>query len=115
MANNNVINIIVTVIRPSCIAEPDVSERLRKAMRAARREDWLTADEDIQLKSAVVAAMLETTDPDEKLLIEDSWRSLAALGALIGGVPVDMERASSVFSADRKPIPIFALWQETAA
>lgn len=49
--------------RDACRGEPDVGERVKKAMRACRGH-WLVTDERQQLNSALVADEVETEGGD---------------------------------------------------
>jgi len=108
--------IAIEEARDACKGEPDVEERLRKAMRKTHNH-WMETDPTRQIKSAVAAAMLETLGELEKARIAASWRRLsrfnAAIGALQAGVDVDLEKLLDDMPEDN--IPILKLWHELTA
>jgi hypothetical protein len=110
--NNAVLMIAVTSIRPECANEPALTERLRKAMRAAH-QFWLSTDDDLRFTAALTAAHLETTDEKEKEQITRSARFLSAISAGMNGVPVDL--AAAFGNDDFRPLPLMGLWNETKA
>lgn len=101
--------------RHACRGEPDITERLKKAMRACR-DHWMETNEANQFKSAIAAAMLESAG-DERTRIERSAAALNKLGAMIqaltAGVPVDLEAMAAEPKQDDL-IPLRTLWDETA-
>jgi hypothetical protein len=105
--------IATTEARHACRGEPDLFERIRKAMNATR-DHWMERDEDNQFRSAVAAAMMESPGPDRERL-ERSTRSLARLSAVVvaltSGVPVDVEKMSLEPEPDL--IPLVRLWRRT--
>lgn len=100
--------------RDACKGEKDISERLRKAMRACHRH-WMETNESNQFRSAIAGAMLESP-PEESDRIQRSATALgkmaAALGALTAGVPVDLE-AMLDETQDDDLLPLRKLWEET--
>src|SRR4051794_36305581 len=97
------------ILRPRCAGEPDVRERLRKAMRHVADIEWLGLPEDEQFRSAIAAALVEAP-PDQQALISRSLAPLKALNAAIQGVPVDCEAVFAATAGDE--LPLLALWRE---
>lgn len=99
--------------RDACKGEPDIMERLRKAM-AATHGHWMETNENNQFRSALAAAMVESDEP-EKDRIARSAKALNKVGAMIqalqAGVPVDMETMVSE-STDDDIIGLMGLWRE---
>lgn len=110
MSGDSNLAIGAALLRRHCEGEPDVRERIRKAMRRVD-ELWYTADEDLQFRSAVAAAMLESS-AEERTLIGRSVAPLRAIAAAIAGVPVDME---AVLADTGEVIPLLGLWHEVRA
>ena len=108
--------IAVLEARGACKGEPDVIERIKKAMRKCKGH-WMEVDESNQFKSAIVAAVLES-EGQEKDRIERSSRQLGRLSAVMtalqAGVPVDLE-AMAAEKMDDDIIPLMALWHEIKA
>jgi len=107
--------IAATEARHACKGEPDVIERIKKAMKACRNH-WMVTDEKEQFRAAVAAALLES-EGEEKDRIERSAQSLNRLGAMLNamqaGVPVDIE-AMAAEPQDADLIPLNKLWHDTA-
>jgi hypothetical protein len=101
--------------RSRCKGEPDVVERIRKAMRACRNH-WMVTNEPDQFRAAVAAALLESEGAD-KDRIERSAAALNKIGAMLGalpaGVPVDIEAMAAEPKQDDL-IPLRKLWDETS-
>lgn len=112
---NNVMAIAVHEARDACKGEPDILERVRKAMRACR-DHWMVTNEGQQLNSALAAAMLES-DEAEKDRIGRSGKNFnranSVLAALVAGVPVDLEQMAAE-KQDDDLLPIADLWRSTA-
>lgn len=101
--------------REACKNEPDLMERLRKAMKSARG-NWMAPPEAEQFRAAVAAAMLESPEP-EKDRIQRSAAALnridSMMAALAAGVPVDLEKMASE-PQDEDLISLRKIWDETA-
>lgn len=114
--NQNVLLIAIQDIRPHCQGEPDVTERLKKAMRRAH-ELWLTTEDDLRFTAALEAAYHESPEKEDKDIIERSVRSLATVGAAMKGVPIDFNAMESMMAAKDgktiKVLPLMKLWLET--
>ncbi len=108
--NDTVLMIAVTDIRPACAGESDLTQRLDKAFRQARRF-WLSTDENLRFKAAVVAVTMETTDEEEKTQIEWSSRMLYAYARLCGGGSVEELPEPP---PEIKLLPLIKMWRETA-
>jgi hypothetical protein len=111
---DNVMVIAVHEAREACKGEPDILERVRKAMRACH-DHWMVTNESQQLNSALAAAMLES-DALEKERIGRSGKAFnranSALAALASGVPVDLEKMLAEEQGDDL-LPIADLWRKT--
>lgn len=101
--------------RSRCAGEPDITERIKKAMRACH-DHWMVTNETEQFRAAVAAAMLESPDEAEKDRIARSSKALnkveAMLQALQAGVPVDFESMAAE-KQDDDILPLRQLWDET--
>ncbi len=87
-----------------------VEDQMRAAMEVTK-EFWLSVDEDVRFRGAVAAVLLENEGNQEVLdRIDTEMRMLNSMAALMGGVPVDMERALP--PEDFKRIGIRDLWME---
>lgn len=99
--------------RHACKGEPDLMERIKKAMRAAL-DHWMETDEAQQFRAAVAAAILES-EGAEKERLERSAAALNRLGAILSalqaGVAVDLEAEVSKPREDDL-IPLRKLWDE---
>lgn len=97
----------------ACKGEPDLMDRIRKAMNATRNH-WMITNENEQFRAAVAAAIMESVG-EERERLERSAKSLNQLGAMLqalqAGVPVDID-------AMEKPaddtIPLTKMWNEAA-
>ncbi len=118
MGTNTMTALVMAESRHAAEGEPDLTERLRKCMKAAHNH-WMVLDEPTQLRGAVAAAVDLTDEPD-KTRLSRSWERFVklnnALGAASNGVPVDfgalLAEQEGVEPLDI--IPIMALWSETA-
>lgn len=105
--------VAVAIIRPSCEVEPDLTERIRKAMREAK-DFWMSLDDDLRFRAAIGAALVETTDEGEKDRILRSFQILRTLSAAMSGVPVDAEAVEAQMEGF-EPLPLVAMWREAKA
>ena len=113
------ISLVATEARTACEGESDLTERGRKAMRAAR-DHWMVLDPDLQLRGALVAAV-DASQGDERTRLERSIELLGqvstAIAASQSGVPVDWEemlnQQKAMEDEDFEPLPIIKLWHET--
>lgn len=115
MSMDGAMLIAVHEARSACKGEPDLMERIRKAMCACR-DHWMETNEDKQFRSAVAAAVLES-EGDERDRIERSARSLNRLGAVLNalqaGVPVDLESMAAE-EPQKDIIALSKMWHECA-
>lgn len=92
----------------------DTSKPLEEQFRVAMnitKDFWMTTEEDVHFRGAVFAVIQANKDnPDVTERINIEMKSINALSALMGGVPVDVERALPPES--HKPIGLLALWRE---
>jgi hypothetical protein len=99
--------------REACKGEPDITKRIKKAMRACH-DHWMETNEGEQLRAALAAAMLESPD-NERDRIARSAKLLAKFGAALNaasmGVSIDMAETLSEIPDDI--LPIRGLWEET--
>lgn len=113
--NAVVMSIAVTEARGACKGEPDILERIKKAMRACHGH-WMVTNEAEQLNSAIAAAALES-DGDEKDRILRSGKAFNdannAVAALMRGVPVDLEAMVEKMDKSDDILPVRKLWDET--
>ena len=104
--------IAATEAQHACENEPNIDERIRKAMRATK-DHYLLTGEVHRIQAACAGAAMASKDKTEKDHIIASCRSLVdlnnMLAAAIAGVPVAFEEIP-----EPKPnmLPIMALWQE---
>lgn len=103
------VELVAATIRHEVAGEPDLMERIRKAMKAAKSH-WMVTDEDDQLKGAIVAAILESSE-DEQERIKDNWNVVLSFNALVSGVAVDTAASLGKVGEDRA-IPLLAMWRE---
>ena len=115
--NAAVMSIAVTEARTACKDEPDILERVRKAMRACHNH-WMVTNEGQQFNAALAAAMLESNEEDKDRIARSGKafnRLNNAVAAMISGVPVDLEAMAVEADAEPKEdlIPVRQLWDET--
>lgn len=113
--NNAAMMIAATEAQDKCRGEPDIIERLRKAMNATK-DHWMVTDYEMQFKAALAAAMMESP-PDDKARIqrglERMGRVAAMLRALQVGVAVDLDAEATAIS-EEEPLPLGKMWREIA-
>jgi len=100
--------------RHACKGEPDLTERIKKAMRACL-DHWMETNEANQFRAAVAAAILES-EGSEKERIERSAAALNRLGAMLeamqAGVAVDLEAELANAPKSEDVIPLRKIWDE---
>src|SRR3954469_14107505 len=100
--------------RSSCAGEPDIIERIKKAMRACH-DHWMVTNETEQFRAALAAAIMESPE-EEKDRIGRSSKALNKVGAMLqalqAGVPVDFESMAAE-KQDDDILPLRQLWNET--
>ena len=106
--------IVAAEARSACSGEPNITKRIKKAMRASRGH-WMATNETDQFRGAIAAAILES-EGAEKDRIERSAKKLNQLGAVLSalqaGVPVDLE-AMAAEQSDADLLPLRKLWDDT--
>jgi hypothetical protein len=107
-----VMMIAVSDIRPHCKGEPDIKERIAKAMRRAQ-EFFMSTDDNLRFKAALAAALLESPE-DEKDRIVQSSRMISAVSAAMSGVPVNMDQALNTDDGF-EPLPLIGMWHDAKA
>lgn len=109
--NDTLLAIAVAELRSACAGEPDLIERVRKAMVAAQ-SFWMSTDDELRLRGALGAALVESDGADKDRLIRsiDSLRKLAAtLNALQAGVSVNL---GDMPQPDDDLVPIMPMWRD---
>lgn len=111
--NDAGLSIIAAECKRDCAGQSDFVERIRKAMRPVANGHWMYVnDEDLCFRGAVAGVLLaeETTDEEKKRLIF-TLEQLRSMGAMMSGVPVDIE---AVFANPEgiEPVPLVKLWHE---
>ena len=87
-----------------------VEDQVRAAMEVTK-DFWMSTDEEVRFRGAVAAVLLKNQGNEEVVeRINTEMRALNSLAAMMGGVPVDMERA--IPPEGFKPIGIRNLWME---
>jgi hypothetical protein len=116
MGAEAVMAIAVTEARTACKGEPNIEQRIKKAMRACHGH-WMVTNEVQQLNSALAAAALESPIVDEKNRILRSGSALNklnyALNAAVSGVPVDFTRLVDEIPKEDDRLPLIDWWNET--
>jgi hypothetical protein len=112
--SDNVMAIAATEAQHACRGEPDLMERIKKAMKACHGH-WMETNPSNQFRAAVAAAMLESEGLERDRLERSAAalkRANAALQAMQAGVDVDLEAA---LKADDDVIPLAKMWREVVA
>jgi hypothetical protein len=106
----------ISEARSACKGEPDILERVRKAMTVCH-DHWMCTLEVDQFNSALAAAMLESMDEKERDRIARSGRAFNsvnnAFAAMVSGVPVDLEAVAKQAELGDDIIQVHKLWNET--
>ncbi len=84
----------------------DLRERCLAGFRAVRNH-WMVTDENVQFQAGVIGIIAATTDANEKVRLNHSFRALAALHT---GDFVGMERLAE---SEIEPVPLSSLWHES--
>jgi hypothetical protein len=94
----------------ACADEPDIMERLRKAMRATKNH-WMLHKESDQLRAGVAGAVA-VSEGEERERIISSYKALVKLDAAVNA----MNEGLTINSAEMEPpadfIPLMKIWQE---
>jgi hypothetical protein len=106
-------HIVAMECASACAGEPDLEQRFRKSMKAANGH-WMVTNDQEQFKGAIGGVLMakETTE-EEKERINATVRALAAINALISGVPVDMDAMVKRQEEGPEALPIVKWWHET--
>lgn len=106
--------IAVQIIRPACKGEPDLTERLRKAMKEASTY-WASTNDDLRFRAACGAAMLESP-PDERERIRETIAAMrkvySALNAASAGASVDIVGTLESIGNQEDLLPLRKMWDE---
>lgn len=97
--------VAVKDIAIECAGEPDLMERVRKAMQHARAH-WLIADPNARYTAAVAAALLETTEPAERERMERSIALCRAVAETLDGRSVP----DAALNHAEDCIPLLGMW-----
>ncbi len=113
--NNALLSIVAAECKGPCANEPDLLERIKKAMVPVANGHWMVMDDDLCLRGALAAVLLdpETTE-DDKRRITFTLEQLRSVSAMMSGVPVDVEQALAN-PEEIEPVPLIKLWQEAKA
>ena len=108
---NKELALAVTIIRPACAGEPDLLERIKKAMREAK-DYWMSNSDEFKFRAAIGAALVETPQdsPDYQRIISN-FHVLRNINAMIQGIPINIEDALAELEG-AEPIPLVAMWRE---
>jgi len=94
----------------------DVSRPLKDQARQAMNitnSFWLSTDQEVRFRGAIAALLLANKGNEEITeRINMEMRSLNALAAMTGGVPVDVERLVQEIPDDFEPVGFMGLWKE---
>lgn len=90
-----------------------LEDRLRVAMGKALNH-WMITNEDLQFRAAVGVVAARSTEQEEKDRLFEEIKALRAFGALLAGVPVDVERMAEQ-TKDLKLVGLAKLWAEVKA
>jgi hypothetical protein len=107
------LGIIASDCKHAIAGEPDLEQRIKKAMAVVRESHWLFPGQhnaDKRFRGALAAVMLapETTDED-KAKITSSLIQLRSLSALLQGMPMDT--AAMLREQEANPsLPLMAWW-----
>ncbi len=110
--NEALLVIIASDCQRPCANEPNLMERIKKAMKPVVNGHWITTDEDLCIRGALAAVLMDPkTTEDDKRRITFTLEQLRSIGSMMSGVPVDVEVALA--NPDEiEPVPLFKLWQE---
>ena len=105
--SDNLILLVMAGARRAINPDQSLEERLRASMGACKNH-FMVNDEDTQFKAAVAAVHELSTDEDERRRIRVELNGLAALSALLSGVPVDVSQVET----NDEPIGLSKIWRE---
>ena len=106
-------SIVAADCKEACANEPDLEARIRKAMKPVAKTHWMFASdhqEEVRFKGALAAVLFDpATTPADKDLITRSMKAAATMGALLNGVPVDLEQA---LKDNEGCLPLIRMWKD---
>jgi hypothetical protein len=105
----NVELIAITDVRAACKDEPDLEQRVRKAMRQAHTF-WLSTDDQLRFRAAVAAAVMESPPSEATAIME----SLGALQLMAGAMETGDLEAVERHAALSIRLPLLKMWRESA-
>ena len=106
--------IIATECKMACEGEPNLLKRLEKAMNEVANGHWMfPSDDDLCFRGAVGGVLMaeETTD-EEKEQLEFSLKQLRNVGAMLSGVPIDMDRLIEDNEKGPEVLPLVKMWHK---
>ncbi len=110
--NEMVVSIVAAECRSACAKEPDLVERIKKAMRQVVHEHWAATDEDARFRGAVAAAYADPlTTEEDKQRITFTLKKMQALNAMLSGVQIDIDALTAGLD-EIEPIPLVSLWKD---
>lgn len=105
--------VAVTDAVNACRDEPDLIERIKKAMTRTHNH-WMETDEQNQYHAAIVAVWMETKNPNQRDRLERSVKALNTLVMVFEaaklGIPYDIEK---IEAPAKDVIPLNRMWDET--
>lgn len=101
--------IAMTEARAACAGEPDLVERIKKAMRATH-EHWLVRDEPKRFNAALAGAMLESSPSDKERIVNEVNAIRVISDTLMGG---DHKKLDALTPA-AFPLHLMRMWREIA-
>lgn len=109
------ISIVAIECRDACAEEPDLVERIKKAMQPVVHEHWAATNEDARFRGAVAAAYGDPlTTEEDKRRIEFTLKKMQALNAMMSGVQIDIDALTAGLD-EIEPIPLVSLWNDAKA
>lgn len=108
--------IAISEARLKCEGEPDVLERLRKAMRETC-DHWMETNDQERFRAAIAAAVVESNEVDRENItkaFQNMVKMAAFLNAVIQGVPVDLDKMLADKPTEEL-LPLRQLWDEVKA
>ena len=84
-------------------------------MKPVANGHWMVTDDDLCFRGAMAAVLLDPkTTEDDKRRITFTLEQVRSIGAMMSGVPVNVEQALA--NPEKiEPVPLIKLWQEAKA